>query len=60
MTKMTLGLHNHWRTANSEVGIVPRDLPLAGIRSNTLIGRRRGWHYYRGQYSGEALYMKIF
>ena len=43
MTKMTLGLQNHWRMANSGVGIMPRDLTLAEIRSNTLLGRRRGW-----------------
>ena len=60
MTKMTLGLQSHWRMANSGVGIVPRDLTLAEIRSNTLIGRRRGWHYNRGQYSGGALYIYIY
>ena len=38
MTKMTLGLQNHWRMANSGVGIIPRDLALAEIRSNTLKG----------------------
>ena len=26
MTKMTLGLQNHWGMANSGIGIVPRDL----------------------------------
>ena len=43
--------------ANGEVGIVPRDLTLAGIRSYPLLGRRRVWHYNRAQYSGGALYM---
>ena len=59
MTKMTLGLQNHWRMTNSGVGIMPRYLTLAEIRSNTLIGRRRGWHYKRGQYSGGVLYMNF-
>ena len=40
MTKMTLGLKNHWPMANSGVGIMPRDLTLPEIRSNTLIGVR--------------------
>ena len=31
---------------------MPRDLTLEEIRSNTLIVRRRGWHYNRGQYRG--------
>ena len=44
ITKVTLGLQNHWRMTNSGVGIVPRDLALAEIRSNHLLGRRRGWH----------------
>ena len=56
MTKVTLGLQNHWRMANDEVGIVPQDLTLAEICSNPLLGKRRGWHYNRGQYSGGALY----
>ena len=34
--------------ANGGVGIVPRDLTLAEIRSNPSLGRRRGWHYNRG------------
>ena len=59
MTKMALGLPNHWRMANSGVGIMPRDLTLAEIRLNTLIGIRRGWHYNRGQYSGGALYLQF-
>ena len=52
-----MGLQNHWWMANSGVGIMLRDLTLAEIRLNTLIGRRRGWHYNRGQYSGGALYI---
>ena len=59
MTKMTLGLQNHWRMANSGVGIMPRDLTLAEIRSNTLIGRSRGWHYNRGAIQrGRTVYPK--
>ena len=58
-TKVTLELQNHWRMANGKVGIVLRDLALAEIRSNPLLGKRRGWHYNLGQYSGEALYGKI-
>ena len=58
MTKVTLGLQNYWRMANGEVGIVPRDLTLAGIRSYPLLGRRRGWHYNRAQYSGGALFIQ--
>ena len=57
MTKVTLGLQIHWRIANGGVGIVPRDLTVAEIRSNPSLGRRRGWHYNRGQYSWGALYM---
>ena len=34
MTKVTLGLQNHWRILNGEVGIVPRDLTFREIRSN--------------------------
>ena len=37
MTKVTLGLQNHWRMANGGVGIVSRDLTLAEIRSNPLL-----------------------
>ena len=59
MEKVTLGLQNHWRMANGAVGIVPRDLTLAEIRSNPLLDRRRGWHYKRGQYSGGAMYMFV-
>ena len=33
MTKVTLGLQNHWRMVNGGVGIVSRDLTLAEIRS---------------------------
>ena len=54
---MTLGFQNHWRIANGGVGIVPRDLTLAEIRSDPLVGRMRGWHYNRGQYSRGALYL---
>ena len=54
MTKVTLGLQNHWRMANGEVGIVPRDLALATIRSNPLLGKRRGWHYNRGGGGGNT------
>ena len=57
MTKVTLGLQNHWRMANSEVCIVPWDLTLAEIRFNNLIGRKRSWHYNRDQYNRTALYV---
>ena len=39
MTKVTLGLQNHWRMANGEVGIVPLDLTLAEIRSDPFLGK---------------------
>ena len=55
MTKVTLGVQNHWRMANGEAGIVPRDLPLVEICSSPLLGKRCGWHYNGGQYSGGAL-----
>ena len=55
MTKMTLGLQNHWRMANGRVGIVPRDLALAEIRSNPLLGRRRGLHYNWGRGGGSFI-----
>ena len=59
MTKVTLGLQSHWRMANGGVGIVPRELTWAGIRFNPLLGRRRGWHYIQGQYSGGALFTEM-
>ena len=31
------------------VGIMLRDLTLAEIRFNSLLGKRRGWHYKQGQ-----------
>ena len=55
MTKVTLGLQNHLRMKEGGVDIVPPDLTSTGIRSNTLLSRRQGWHYNRGQYSGGAL-----
>ena len=59
MTKVTLVLQNHWQMANGGVGIVPWDLTLAEIHSNPLLGRRRDWHFNRGQCCGGALYMVI-
>ena len=59
MTKMALGLQNHWRMANSGFGIMPQDLTLAEIRSNTLIGIRRGWHYNWGQCSVSVMHARI-
>ena len=41
MTKVTLGLQNHWQMANVRVDIVPQDLTLAEIRFNTMLGKRR-------------------
>ena len=54
MTKVTLGLLNYWRMADTGDGIIPRELILAEICLTTLLGIRRGWHYNRGQYSGGA------
>ena len=56
---MTLGFQNHWRITNGGVGIVPRDLTLAEIRSNPLFGRMRGWHYNRGAIQqGSTVFIK--
>ena len=60
MTKVTLGLQNPWQITDTAVGILQRDLPLAEIRSSTLLGNRRGQHYNRGQYSsGSTVFYTI-